>query len=268
VNEVAVSSWALHRTLGISYPDSPSEGRSPEKRHSTGATTPLLQLPAELARRGFGSMQLCHFHLPSRDASYLQELRASLSEANVRLLALLVDDGDVSHPEHAQRDAAWIAGWLETGEALGAERARVIAGKQSASEETLDRAAGHLARLAEGATGLRLETENWYDLLATPDAVHGLLDRLDGKLGLCADWGNWPRPRKYADLPLILPRAETCHAKLDFASPEVLDQEDAAACIEAARAANFTGPLVIVNGGMGDSEWDALEMQREAYASL
>jgi sugar phosphate isomerase/epimerase len=209
-------------------------------------------------------MQLCHFHLPSRDAAYLSELRAAIEDAGVTLLALLIDDGDITHPEHGQRDAEWIAGWLDVAQALGAKRARIIAGRQPFDAETMQVAVSRIDALADVAGPVRLETENWFELMSSPEAVHAVLDALEGRLGLCADFGNWPRPMKYEGLRRIFPRAETCHAKLEFLDPERLDQEDAALCLQIATSSGFAGPYVLVNGGPGASEWDALEIQREA----
>lgn len=262
---IAVSSWALHRTIGVSYPDSPAHGRGAPDPHGASPTS-ILEIPRLLAERGFTQMQLCHFHLPSQSEESVSELKGALSEAGVKLHALLIDDGDLSHPENGDRDADWIEGWLRTAEALGAERARVIAGRQPYSDEAFLAASERMARLLDG-TPVRIEIENWHELMASPDAVIEMLDLFEGGLGLCADFGNWPRPRKYQDLPRILPRAETIHAKLEFVAPESLDEEDAAAMLGAAQSAGFEGTYVLVNGGIGDSEWEALEIQREAIAA-
>jgi hypothetical protein len=205
-------------------------------------------------------MQLCHFHLPSGEDEYLAELRQALTEAGIILHALLIDDGDISHPQYAARDRRWIMDWLRVAERLGAERARVIAGKQPAMEETMDLAVDNLRMLARG-TSVRIETENWFQLTSTPEVVIQILDRLEGSVGLCCDWGNWPRPFKYHALPEILPRAETCHAKLDLIEEDRLDEEDAEAMIRMTVEAGFAGTYVIVNGGTGH-EWDAVELQR------
>ena len=52
-------------------------------------------------------------------------------------------------------------------------------------------------------------TENWFALLARPAEVLGLLDRLEGAVGLCVDFGNWGGAAKYEDLAAILPRRHT-----------------------------------------------------------
>jgi sugar phosphate isomerase/epimerase len=249
----------------VSFPDSPAFGPREPDRHGTPQVS-LLELPNELSKRGYRSMQLCHFHLPSREDAYIADFRAALNEAQIDLHALLIDDGDITDPAHGERDTAWIAQWLATAEALGARHARVIAGKQPASAETVACSIERLKILAKG-TIVRVETENWFSLLETPEVVLQVLDTLEDHVGLCADWGNWPRPRKYRDLSRIMPRAETCHAKLEFVTPNALDEEDAAACLDIARRAAFTGTYVLVNGGAGESEWEALDLQRAALTA-
>ena len=237
---IAVSSWSLHRLL---------------TKHGLD----LLDLPTELAARGYDAVELCHFHLPTLDEDYLGTLRDHLSNAGVRLQSLLIDDGDLSHPDESVKWETWIAEQIDVAAALGAQRARVIVGKQAFSEDGFVRAQGHLRTLATRAKdqGVRLTTENWFPLLDTPETVHRMLDALDGDLGLCGDFGNWPRPRKYTDLPLILSRAETMHAKCEFTTGVQIDEPDFNACIDASLAAGFTSTYVIVNGGPAD-EWEAV----------
>ncbi|MBI4900350.1 MAG: sugar phosphate isomerase/epimerase, partial [Actinobacteria bacterium] len=94
----AVHDWSLHRTLGRfvsdhANPPGASGGMRPTEPDA-GALA-LLDLPSELAARGYDTVQLCHFHLPSRDRSYLDELRSALGDAGIALDALLVDAGDL-----------------------------------------------------------------------------------------------------------------------------------------------------------------------------
>ena len=263
-NLIAVSSWSLHRTIGVSYNDSPLTGPQGEAKHSE-TTLSLLELPKALSDHDYAAMQLCHFHLPSRDAEYAADYRAALKDAGVELLTVLIDEGDITHPEHGEVSAEWIASWVKTASLLGAKRARVIAGKQAHSQEGVDLAVNRLKKVAETAkeVGVKLETENWFPLLATPAAVNELLDRMEGELSLCADFGNWPRPEIYETLPQIMHRAETCHAKFEFLTATELDEPHSAACLQIAAAANYTGPFVLVNGGKGDSDWDAMDIQRK-----
>ncbi|MDQ4099402.1 MAG: sugar phosphate isomerase/epimerase, partial [Chloroflexota bacterium] len=85
----------------------------------------LLDLPGELRKHGYTSVQICHFHLPSRSLNYLQQLRDALSEAEIELEALLIDDGDLTDPATADQIEAWVGEWLDVAVSLGAARARV-----------------------------------------------------------------------------------------------------------------------------------------------
>jgi sugar phosphate isomerase/epimerase len=225
----------------------------------------LLDLPKHLRTRGFDSAELCHFHIPGVDRKRLEELRDSFEDAGVRIQSLLIDDGDLSSPENGDRDAEWIAKWVDAAAIIGAERARVIAGKSEFETHAFERSLGHLRKLANQAEAqnVRLTIENWFPLLSTPTAVNDMLDKLDGKVGLCADFGNWDAPRKYTDLSEILPRAETCHAKCEFLNPRTIDLADFGKCLDLCETAQFGGPFVLVNGGPGD-EWNALELSRKA----
>ena len=211
-------------------------------------------------------MQLCHFHLPSRDGDYIAQFRNALRESGVDLLTVLIDDGDVTDPEIGEASVAWTANWVRTAADLGASRVRLIAGKQPYSRETMDLAFFRLMLISKVAeeVGLICEIENWHALMATPAAVHELLDRSKGMIRLNADFGNWPKPERYETLPQIFGRAETCHAKFEFLSPTELDREDADKLLAIAKNANFQGPMVLVNGGPGESDWDAMNIQRQA----
>jgi sugar phosphate isomerase/epimerase len=248
---IAISTWALHRRITV-------DG------------LPLIELPAEVAQRGYDAIELCHFHLPETTDDYLAEFRSALRASGVRLQSLLIDDGDLSDETKSAEAEAWISDQIGIAAKLGAERARVIAGKQPYSDAAFKRAQGSLARLAEQAesSGVRLTTENWYPLLSTPEAVLAMLDALQGKLGLCGDFGNWPTPQKYETLPHILHRAETMHAKCEFLDGVTIDRQDYDRCLTIAKEANFTGTYVFVNGGPARGtvaeEWEAVDATRDA----
>jgi sugar phosphate isomerase/epimerase len=248
---IAISTWALHRRL-------------------TEDRLPLLDLPAEVRERGYDAIELCHFHLPSTDPAYLDEFRESLSASGVRLQSLLIDDGDLSDAERSAEWESWISGQVEIAGRLGAERGRVIAGKQVYTEENFERSKAALQRLADQAigVGVRLTTENWFPLLSTPEHVNAMLDALDGKLGLCGDFGNWPSPMKFEGLPQILERAETMHAKCEFVNGIEIDRVDYDHCLRISRDAGFAGTYVFVNGGPAGGqvaeEWHAIDATRDA----
>jgi sugar phosphate isomerase/epimerase len=257
----AVSSWSLHRTLGrFVSGDAPGDGNRFSQPARTSDGLPLLDLPAELRKRGYDALQICHFHLPSRSGTYLGELRAALSEAEVELETLLIDDGDLTHPEDGDRDEVWIGGWLETATALGARRARVCAGRSSPSPELIAESVTRLGRLASAHPGVRVVTENWLEMMPDADSVNAVLDASGSAIGLLIDLGNWRGSDKYRQLSAIAPRAESCHAKCHFTGA-VANSEDFRSSLEVLKESSFSGPLALIYDGPHDDEWAMLEVE-------
>lgn len=265
---LSVSTWSLHHALGAPDFTGPQDGHAVAVAAHSGGELSLLDLPARISAFGINTLEICHFHLPARDAEYLSQLRAALEAANVELWSLLIDDGDITSPQNAQRDEAWISDWFPVAQQLGAKNVRVIAGKQATSEQTLKQSIAALQRLAQQAKsrGLRLTTENWFDTLATPASVLQVLDALNGDLGLCLDFGNWSGPDKYDKLRQIAPRAQSCHTKAPFRDGK-MDEADFRRCLQITREAGFAGPHTLIYDSGGD-EWRGLAAEREMVAEF
>jgi sugar phosphate isomerase/epimerase len=261
---IAVSTWSLHKLLGKVHPhDLTTTAVAPAEPTFGEGSARLIDVPALVKSHWIERLEICSFHLPSRDAGYLAELRGALADAGVSLQTLLIEAGDISNPETGERDAAWISGWIDVAEELGAGNARIIAGKQQPSREALDLAASHLNAIAlrhEGSP-VRLVTENWYDLLSTPEAVNYLLDKTEGRIGLNADFGNWTGPGKYDALAAIFSRASLCHAKVRFTDGG-LDADDYGRCIEVAEGAGYTGPYTLIFDDEAPDEWTGIAAER------
>ena len=105
-------------------------------------------------------------------------------------------------------------------------------------------------------------TENWFETLSTPEAVHQVLDAVGPSLGFLADTGNWHGATKYVDLQSIFARAELCHAKTSFTAGLKLDEADNAKWLAAAWAANYKGPFTLIFADEGD-EWQGLAIERK-----
>jgi sugar phosphate isomerase/epimerase len=195
----------------------------------------------------------------------LRQLRDAIEAADVELWSLLIDGGDISDPTHHERDTAWTEAWFDVAAQLGARNARVSGGKQEPAAESLARSQKNFATLAQAAQrrGVRLMTENWHNLMSTPEAVLTVLDGLDGDLGLCADFGNWRGAQKYDDLAQIIPRAESFHAKCHFSGPAQPDRADFVRCLELSRTAKDAGPYTLIYDGPGDDEFTGLRTERE-----
>jgi sugar phosphate isomerase/epimerase len=265
----AVSTWSLHRTLGSYIADDPVPPGS-DGLTSTGPVvgTSLLELPGQLAAHGYDTVQICHFHLPHRDPDYLAEVRAALEESGVAVDALLIDAGDLTHPTDADAHQAWIDAWIDDAEALGARRARVIAGLQPPTAERLQESGRRLAQLAAGHPGIRVVTENWMALLPNADAVHGVLRAAGSSVGLLADLGNWTGPDKYDQLGAIAAMAETCHAKCHHTAIGDLETDDYRKSVQVLLDGGFTGPFALVYDGPTDDEWASLDAEHEIVSSL
>lgn len=263
---LAVSTWSIHRAIGISYPNAPENDTDTGPVPTWGpGSMGLLDVPEAVTGLGIDRIELCHFHVPGRDTAYLSEFRSALAEAGVVLQTLLIDAGDITDPVHARRDMSWIARWIEVAVVLGAERARVIAGKQPPLPDVLDRSAAGLAELAAigESLGMRIITENWHATFSGPEEVNSVLDRLDGRVGLIADFANWKGPWKYDGLASICARAEDTHAGCAFDAALNLDADDYGRCFAAAAKAGYDGPHTLIYAGPNDDEFEALRRQRD-----
>ena len=245
-SRLAVSTWSLHRAID--------------------AGTPLLDIPAQAAAHGIGNVEICHFHFPTTEAGYVADLRGALSDAGGTFLTMLIDTGDPTHPDPAERrrQLDTMGMWLDIAAQCGAKRARVIAGDSEPTAETMALSVEAMRELASRAEagGLRLEVENWHRLLDRPAEVLALLETLNGRLGLKLDFGNWPGPRKFDDLPQIARLAETTHAKAHFTAPGQMDAEDFTRCLDICRDANFSGPHSLIFDGPikgSQDEWASLD---------
>jgi len=262
----AVSTWSLHRALGGTYPCGPGDPSERGRQPTYGeGIVDLIDLPAALRDHGISRLEICSFHLPTLSTSYLAELSDALLQSGVRVQTLLVEDGDISYPKTAQRDASWMATWLPVASALKADNMRVIAGRARPTEEALSCAEGHLRWLAQKAegTGVRIVVENWFALLPGAREVNRLLGALDGQVGLNGDFGNWTGPGKYAELAQIMGKACLCHAKAHFSS-EGIGAEDYLRCVELSEAAGYKGPYTLVfDSEFHANEWDGIAEERE-----
>lgn len=255
---VALSSWAVHRALSYRAPDSPETGPQPVERFAPGGID-LRDLPAVAKAHGFGRLELVHFHFDRHDPSLVDDFRAALRTEGVVLQTLLIDDGDLAHPTGADRHEAWIASWIDTAVALGAERARVVGGK-TRREGDLKDVAPRLRRLAADSP-IRIVTENWLATLCDPEQTLRLLDLCEGEVGLNVDLGNWTCAENHAWIERIAGRAEICHAKCEVVDGEN-DLTGFGLALDAAVRGGYVGPLTLVNGAGSDREWELVTLQK------
>ncbi|MCO5219031.1 MAG: hypothetical protein M9909_09395 [Thermomicrobiales bacterium] len=114
----SVSTWSLHRTLGnYVHPESAANGGPFMSLPDIDGGMTLLEVIPEVAARGYASIQICHFHLESREPAYLATLRQALTENTLPLDMLLIDDGDLT-TDDIEDQMAWISEWLTVAETL------------------------------------------------------------------------------------------------------------------------------------------------------
>ncbi len=142
---------------------------------------------------------------------------------------------------------------------------RVIAGKLSPTAESIQLSSQRLGQLADVTTsqGIRLMTENWFGLTADSESVTAVLDNLDGRVGLCLDFGNWVGEDKYNQLATIAPYAESCHAKAQFDEDGLIDGRDYAQCLEITAHVSFQGPYTLIYDNAQLDEWAGLAIEKE-----
>ncbi|HVY21305.1 MAG TPA: TIM barrel protein [Bauldia sp.] len=265
---IAVSTWSLHRTVGLTWWDKPGEPATEKEAYGKGSVK-VLDLPAAVKKHGIPNLQLGHFHVPKRDKAWLREFRAAAKDAGVTITSLLVDDGDPSNAATHKRDVAWINQWVDLAAEVGAKTARVVAGKQKPSADTLALSVAGLKDIAAHgkSVGVRVITENWHDLLSSPKEVHHVLDAVGDDLGILVDFGNWKGAGKYADLASIMPRGEDTHAKCSFSAklnePDAMDRNDYGKCVLIAADAGYDGPYTLIYDGPDDDEWAGLAMEAQ-----
>lgn len=241
-----ISTWSIHRAL--------ESGRQS-----------LLDVPAMLRARGMTDLQICHFHLTHQDDAAVHGLRDRIESAGVTLDALLIDFGDLSHPEKGDADAAEMERWLEIAAKVGARHARISAGSQRPTDESLARSARHLLRLADIGEqhGVKVITENWHEMMPSSREVLKLIELTHGRVPLCLDFGNWSGPGKYEELAAIAPHAVTVHAKCAFSDAGVPDAEDFRRCCQILRDANFSGTVALIYDSKSADEWRHIETELE-----
>lgn len=274
---LSTSSWSLHRALG--RPPLFGPGQSPAGA-SAGAEISLLELPARLAAIGIHTLEIVHFHFPTMDSGYLDELRTAITEAGVELFSILIDAGDITQADDARRtdELDWIRSWLEAAAQVGASHARVVAGYTPVdangdlrNHPVVLRSADNLLGLAGIAEplGVRILTENFRETGSRADTLIALLERCEGRVGLCADFGNAKGVGKYDELAALFPYADSAHVKADYSENGTIEPGGMARALDLLTATSFDGPMSLIFDSPlqpGETEWDNLVRMRALVA--
>lgn len=297
--QIAVSSWSLRQCLGpVRISMRGPDGLKAPFSMDLPQTMELLEFPrAARERLGLGAVEICQFQIPERTPAYLAALKGALAAADVELLNMPIDVGNISdpHPEHREEDLAEIEGWMRVAADLGARMVRVnaSAGMPGAPVAPLDVTLASLRRLGRTAQalGLRLLTENHGGITTDPEVVAQIMEETGGDgVRLLLDIGNFepllsvqmaafmgtPPPAEvdvtpiYAAVARLTPYAALVHAKThgfdEAGQPLHLDVTRA---LRAARDAGYQGPLSLEYEGSEGDPWEqtgrTLALVREVF---
>ena len=283
MSRISTSSWSLHRTLGS--PPIFGPGQPFPAGVSGDGTIALLELPAALVRAKIGVLEIVHFHFPTADAGYLDELKSAVGQAGIELFSVLIDAGDVTDPDDEARaeEMAWVRSWLDVAARLGATHARVVAGCQPVEptraadgaslldHPVIRRSARSLTELADygGSIGVQVITENFRETTSRGDQVIAILELCEGRVGLCADFGNYSGADRYDELAAIFPWADSAHVKAIYDGDGNPDEDEFRHSLGMLAEAGFDGPMSLIFDTAlheNSSEWDNLAKMKEVAA--
>jgi len=297
----AVSSFSLHSRLGPLQLESRDEQGNLQSFEIPFAKEQSLEEFAQIAksRLGVNAVELCQIHFGDASDARVEQLRATLDEANVKNLTMPIDVGDLTaeSDDYRRDDIARIQKWFGIAKKLGAQYVRVNAGAPVGGAEQVS--SGVVQALQElsdraGELGMSLLVENHGGPSSDPDFILRLLDDVGrDRLGLLLDLGNFEplitisRARfrgeelptvgvdlshVYANIELLAPVASLVHAKaFDPASDgsPLLDLERA---LKIVAASGYNGSVSVEwEGHLGDP-WEqtaaALATVRSVFPAI
>jgi len=264
--KLSLSSWSVHRLLGLSRWTVWDEAASRPVTHveEGDAAIALLDLPQAVAEKGFRYLELCHFHLPALDESYLVQLREAVEAAGVKLHTLLIDYGDLSSPDPVRRsaDEQFIMMWIDIAEKLGASAVRVVAGEQGTGDAVaIARSAASLQRLHRYGSerGVQVVTENFRELTATLANWQAVMEAAGGRIRTIVDFGNLQPNEKEAAIAYGAPLAHSIHAKPVYLRDGSFDEEELCRNVAIAAANGISeAPISVIFDQDGDV-WEGIK---------
>ncbi|MEM7600924.1 MAG: sugar phosphate isomerase/epimerase family protein [Verrucomicrobiota bacterium] len=205
----------------------------------------LTEIPAYFADEfGLINVEFWSKHFESQESSYLDKLKAKLSEAKTHLINVQLDETyNLSDKDPATRAASieLCKGWIDTTAYLGAPSLRVNSGRGEKS--TCVASLKELTSYAK-SKGLILLVENHGGLSSDPDELLDLISEVDDPdLRILADYANWPADADiYDSLRKIYPKTHLISAKSkEFNEAGEHTSYDFNKCTRLAEESEFTG---------------------------
>lgn len=264
VSYLSISTWSLHRNLGpLHWTVWDTETNTHQTRvQEQPQLTTLLDLPAEAAARGYQALEVCHFHFPSTEPAYLEQLRLSFENAAIKFDTLLLDYGDITTVDAAKRtaDLSFIQNWIDIASQSGAKQIRVIAGEASPSDDAaIELTASSLSELAEYAASRNVHviTENFKSLTSTSQSSLKLLAHAGKAVGFITDFGNYHSADKISEIGDTAPLSVSVHVKPTYDDAGVPDKDELVSYLTEVERVGFKGAYVLIYDGPGDM-WEGL----------
>jgi len=131
LSSIAVSSYSLRQCLGpIRVAMRGPDGQPSSFVWEQPQTMTLLEFPRAVREHlGLTAVEICQFHIPERTPGYIAALKQALRDADMQLLNMPIDVGNISDANAAYRaeDLAEIEQWMQVAADLGARMVRVNA---------------------------------------------------------------------------------------------------------------------------------------------
>ncbi|MGO4544724.1 sugar phosphate isomerase/epimerase family protein [Paenibacillus sp. 2TAB23] len=262
---LSISTWSLHRLLGplrMTAWDSESNNHIINEQEQPLVHS-LLDLPGEAAARGYQALEICHFHFPSTEAAYLEQLKAAFEAANMKFDTLLVDYGDLTSEDEIKRaaDIHYIKKWIDIASLCGAKQIRVVAGEASPTNDAAIRlSAAALTDLALYGQSISVHviTENFRSLTSTAASSIKLLEQTNHKVGFITDFGNYHGSEKTEEIGATTPFSVSIHVKPTYDSNGIPDKDELISYLRKVDSNGFNGAYVLIYDGPGDM-WAGLD---------
>ena len=266
--QFALSSWSVHGLLGKARFNHNSGQPVLDSGQAQGSI-PLLELPALMAKHGIQILEICHFHLPSIEDAYLAQLRQTLADNDVTLLNILIDMGNLSSANEAERqtDIDLAKQWQQITAQLGGVGNRIDCGKAEPTADAVGRSVDALAELIDHAAslGVRVVTENFHPTSRQPDVLIDIMQRVGRPIGLCVDFGNAEySAEKFTILEKLMPYATSIHCKANYHNGKI-DLDDLHRCLGIMQTADFDGPISLIYNET-ENEWPRIIELQQAIA--
>ncbi len=202
---ISCTEYSLHRMIGAKKLDNLDYAAFVKKTFDIGAV--------EYWNRPFMAK--------AKDAKYIGEMKQRADDAGVKGTCILIDgEGDLGHPEVAQRESAVEKHkkWVEAAKTLGCDSIRVNARTNGKLpyEEQLEHAVDGLTRLSKWSADLEMAiiVENHGGLSSNGKWLAEVMATVDlDNCGTLPDFGNFHGYDRYQGVKETMPYAKLVSAK-------------------------------------------------------